>query len=107
MSLVTVQPLLITYQQATLIEFHGKVSLMWDCFINNLLTVLEKSPESGGIHKQIRCNSLKNYSIYFYEESVGRSNFPDYHNFENINAYSSFIQKVMGFTDLILPVKSR
>ena len=37
-----------------------------------------------------------------------RTNFPNYNNFENINdAYSNFIQKVMGVIDLVAPVKSR
>ena len=37
-----------------------------------------------------------------------RTNFPNYNNFENINdAYSNFIQKVMGVIDLVAPIKSR
>ena len=47
---------------------------------------------------------LKNYSADIYEEALGRSDFPNYHNFENINdAYSNFIQKVMGVIDLVTP----
>ena len=39
---------------------------------------------------------------------MGRADFPNYHNFENVNdTYSNFIQKVMGVTDLVAPVKSR
>ena len=61
-----------------------------------------------GTHKQIRYCSLKNYSVYIYEEVLGRVDFPNYHNFENINdAYSNFIQKVMGVIDLVAPLKSR
>ena len=59
-----------------------------------------------GMHKQIRCCSLKNYSADIYEEALGRADFPNY--FENINdAYSNFIQKVMGVIDLVAPIKSR
>ena len=61
-----------------------------------------------GMHKQIRCCSLKNYSPDIYEEALGRADFPSYHNFENINnPYSIFIQKVMGVIDLVAPIKSR
>ena len=57
---------------------------------------------------KIRCRSLKNYSTDIYEEALGRVDFPNYHNFENINdAYSNFIQKVMGVIDLVAPIKSR
>ena len=59
-------------------------------------------------HKEIRCRSLKNYSADIYEEALGRVDFPNYNNFENINdAYSNFIQKVMGVIDLVAPIKSR
>ena len=61
-----------------------------------------------GTHKQIRCRSLKNYSADIYEEVLSRIDFPNYHNFENVNdAYSNFIQKVMGAIDPVAPVKSR
>ena len=61
-----------------------------------------------GMHKQIRYRSLKNYSADIYEEALGRVDFPNYHNFENINdAYSNFIQKVMGAIDLVARIKSR
>ena len=61
-----------------------------------------------GMHKEIRYRSLKNYSADIYEEALGRVDFPNYHNFENINdAYSNFIQKVMGVIDLVAPIKSR
>ena len=61
-----------------------------------------------GTHKQIRYRSLENYSTDIYEEALGRVDFPNYHNFENINdAYSNFIQKVMGVIDLVAPIKSR
>ena len=61
-----------------------------------------------GTHKQIRYRSLKNYSAGIYEEALDRADFPNYHNFENINdAYSNFIQKVMGVIDLVAPIKSR
>ena len=60
------------------------------------------------MHKQIRGRSLKNNSAYIYEEALGREDFPNYHNFENINeAYSNFILKVMGVIDLVAPIKSR
>ena len=60
------------------------------------------------MHKEIRYRSLKNYSADIYEEALGRVDFPNYHNFENINdAYSNFIQKVMGVIDLVAPIKSR
>ena len=61
-----------------------------------------------GTLKEIRCRSLKNYSADIYEEALGRVDFPNYHIFENINdAYSNFIQKVMGVIDLVAPIKSR
>ena len=61
-----------------------------------------------GTHLKIRCHSLKNYSTDIYEEALGRVDFPNYINFENINdAYSNFIQKVMGVIDLVAPIKSR
>ena len=61
-----------------------------------------------GTHKQIRYRSLKNYSADIYEEALSRVDFPNYHNFENINdSYSNFTQKVMGVIDLVAPIKSR
>ena len=61
-----------------------------------------------GTYKQIRCCSMKNYSADIYEDVLGRVDFPNYNNFENINdAYSNFIQKVMGVIDLVAPIKSR
>ena len=61
-----------------------------------------------GTHKQIRYHSLKNYSADIYEEALGRVDFPNYHNFENINhTYSNFIQKFIGVIDLVAPIKSR
>ena len=50
----------------------------------------------------------KNYSTDIYEEALGRVDFPNYHNFENIDdAYSIFLQKVMGANDLVATIKSR
>ena len=63
-----------------------------------------------GTYKQIKYRSLKNYSADIYEEALGRVDFPNYHNFENINindAYPNFIQKVMGIFELVAPIKSR
>ena len=61
-----------------------------------------------GTHKQVRCRLLKNYSADIYEEALDKIDFPNYHNFENINdAYSNVIQKVMGVIDLVAPIKSR
>ena len=61
-----------------------------------------------GTHKQIRYRSLKKYSADVYEEALGRVDFPNYHNFENINdAYSRFMQKFMWVNDLVAPIKSR
>ena len=49
---------------------------------------------------------LKNYSADIYEEGLGRLDFPNYRNLENINgAYSNFIQKVIGFIDVVVPIK--
>ena len=60
------------------------------------------------MHKQIRCRELKKYSADIYENSLGRLDFPNYHNFENINdAYSNFIQEVMGVVNLVAPIKSK
>ena len=61
-----------------------------------------------GTHKKIRCLLLKNYSADIYEEALGRADFPNYNNFENINgAYSKFIQKVIGVIDQVALIKSR
>ena len=39
---------------------------------------------------------------------MGRVDFPNYNNIENINdAYSNFIWKVIGVIDLVAPIKSR
>ena len=39
---------------------------------------------------------------------MGRVDFPNYNNIENINdAYSNFIRKVIGVIDLVAPIKSR
>ena len=37
-----------------------------------------------GTHKQIGCRSLKKYSAVIYEEALGKIDFPNYHNFDNI-----------------------
>ena len=43
-----------------------------------------------------------------YEETLGRADFPNYHNFENINdTYSNIVQNAMGVIDLVAPIKSR
>ena len=61
-----------------------------------------------GTHKQIRCRSLKNYSAVIYEEALGKIDFPNYHNFDNIDdACSNFTQKVMGVIDQVAPIKLR
>ena len=61
-----------------------------------------------GTQKQIRCHSLRNYSADIHEEGLGRLDFPNYRNFENINdAYSNCIQKVMGVIDLVAHIKSK
>ena len=61
-----------------------------------------------GTHKEIRCRLLKNYSADIYEKALGRVDFPNNNNSENINdAYSNFIQKVMGVNDLVAPTKTR
>lgn len=45
-----------------------------------------------GIHKRIRCRSLKNYSVHILEEALGRLDFRNGQKFENINdIYSNFI----------------
>ena len=60
------------------------------------------------VHKEIRCHSSKNYSADINGGALGRVDFPSYHNFVNINdAYSNFIQKVMGVIDLVAPIKWR
>ena len=81
---------------------------MLDFLINKLYSALQKSPES----KEVRTSKLdafaKNYSADIHEEALGRVDFPNYHNFKNINdTYSNFIQKVMGVIDLVAPIKSR
>ena len=43
-----------------------------------------------------------------YEEALGKIDFPNYHNFDNIDdAYSNFIQKVMGVIDQVAPIMLR
>ena len=71
---------------------------MLEFLVTKLFTALEKSTESKEVtHKQIRYCSQQNYSADIYEEALGRVDFANYHNLENINdAYSNFIQKVMG-----------
>ena len=60
-----------------------------------------------GTHKLIRYISLKIYSADIHEEALGRSDFLNLHNSENINdAYSNFIQKVMRVIDLVASIKS-
>ena len=59
------------------------------------------------MHKQIRFRLLKHLAD-IYEEALGRLDFPNYHNFENINdPYSNFILKVVGVTELVAPIKLR
>ena len=54
--------------------------------------------------KEVRIKKLAD----IYEEALGRVDFQNYHNFENINyTYSNFIQKVMGVIDLVAPIKLR
>ena len=61
-----------------------------------------------GTYKLIRYRSLQNYSANIHEEALGRVDFPNYHNFENINkTYSNFIQKIKRVIDLVAPIKSR
>ena len=81
---------------------------MLDFLISKLYTALKKSPES----KEVRTNKLdaigSKITQVTFEEALGRVDFPNYHNFENINdTYSNFIQKVMGVTDLIAPIKTK
>ena len=46
-------------------------------------------------------------STTFHQYTLGRLDFINYHNFESINdSYSDLIQKVMGFIDLVAPIKS-
>ena len=80
---------------------------MWDCLIPILFTGL-KNLQNEKKYAPANQSLLKNYSVDIYEESLGRLDFPNYHNFENNNdAYSNFIQKVMGVIDLVAPIKSR
>ena len=59
------------------------------------------------MHKQIRFRLLKHLAD-IYEEALGRLDFPNYHNFENINdPYSNFIKNVLWVIDLAAPIKSR
>ena len=75
---------------------------MLDFLITKLYTALEKSPKS----KEVRTSKLdailvKNYSAEILEEALGKLDFQNYRNFKNINdAYSNFIQKVMGVINL-------
>ena len=58
-----------------------------------------------GTHKEIRCCSSKTLLIFM---KLWVEYFPNYNNFENINdAYSIFIQKVMGIIDPVARIKSR
>ena len=59
----------------------------------------------GGTYKKIRCCLLKNYSADINEQAMGRLEFSNYHNFENINdTYSNYTQ-VMGVIDLVASIK--
>ena len=65
------------------------------------------SRSKRGTHKQIRSCQQKNYSADIYEEALGRSDFTNYHNFENINdTNSDLILKVMEVIDLVAPIRS-
>ena len=58
-----------------------------------------------GTHKEIRCCWSKTLLIFM---KLWVEYFPNYNNFENINdAYSIFIQKVMGIIDPVAHIKSR
>ena len=43
-----------------------------------------------GANKQIRCRSLKNFSVDIHEEALGRLDFLNYHNFEDINGHKYY-----------------
>ena len=90
-------------------EFCSKLALMLDFLITKLYSALEKSPESKEVRtSKLDAALLKNYSADIYEEALGRLDFPNYHNFENINdTFSDFIQKVIGVIDLVAPIKSK
>ena len=109
MSLVAVQPSLIYI----LVSLPNRVSQqgvidVWLSDHQIIYCTRKIFRTKKGTHKEIRCRSLKNYSADIYEEALGRVDFPNYNNFENINdAYSNFIQKVMGVIDLVAPIKSR
>ena len=61
-----------------------------------------------GGHKHITFRSFKNYATDGYEKPLVDINFSEYKKFGNVNdAYSNFIQKLMGVIDKVLPVKSK
>ena len=57
-------------------------------------------------HKYIKTMSLRDYSKDLYLEEMGKVNFPNYSNFNDVNdAYSDFIGKVTSVVYKIAPVK--
>ena len=61
-----------------------------------------------GSYKQIKFRSFQHYTADLFEQELSRLNFPNNHNFNDINeAYNDFIQKIMNVTDKVTPLKER
>ena len=72
MSLVAVQPSLITYKEAFAIEFHSKRVTDVGFSDHQVIYCTRKiSRIKRGTHKEVRSLSLKNYSADVYEEALG------------------------------------
>ena len=59
-------------------------------------------------HTYIKYRSFKNYSVNEYEEKLKQANFPNYLNFDNMDAaYCSFLKILMNVIDSLAPSKER
>ena len=59
--------------------------------------------KTGGVHKEVKFRSLKNYAVYAYKNALRKINFQNYEYFEDVNrACSDFFQEVLQ--DAALPI---
>ena len=59
-----------------------------------------------GQHNTIKMRSMKNYTKELFIQKLGEVEFPDYSNFENVNAaYADLSSKFMSVIDNIAPLK--
>ena len=58
-------------------------------------------------HK-MQFRSFKHYTVNLFEQELSKLNFPNYHNYNEINeAYNDFLQKIMSVIDKVAPIKER